>query len=406
MKNKFLLLGITFFPVFAAVGQIKDFSFRRKISPVDSAGWYSINLPDDIYKNLNRQFSDLRIYQFNEKDTVESPYVLKIHEQQITEETIPLSVLNQSKKSGKQFFTFELPHQFQVNYLELSFSEINFDGLAMLEGSNDQKEWFEIEKNQRIISIQNQNVQFVSAALHFKPQTFQFLRLQLKADKPLTLEKASFKKQLVQPGVLNDLKLSWKETQDKKAKQSVIAIEMKDYQPVVRLEVATNEPNDYYRSFRLERLSDSSMTPKGWQYFYGLVSQGYLTSLDSNIFNFDFIAAKKFRLIIDHADNAPLKIKSISLARPKIELFARLVSSSTYLYYGNSQANAPSYDLVHFKDKLPSSLPSLTISAEEKLVAAKEKISPLIENKIWLWTVMAVVIAVLGFFTLRMMKAK
>jgi hypothetical protein len=131
-----------------------------------------------------------------------------------------------------------------------------------------------------------------------------------------------------------------------------------------------------------------------------------LTSLDSSRFNFDCVTAKKLRLIINHGDNPSLKIKNIALYSPAVELVTRLEPGSYFLYYGNSRISAPLYDLVHFKDKMPTSFTSIILDREEQLSQPAEVVSPLIRNKIWLWVLMGLIIGVLGFFTMNMMKGK
>ena len=388
-------------------GQKIDFNFRQKLSASDSASWYSIELPNPIFKNLNRQFTDLRIYQFNEKDTTEAPYLLTIHEQQLTEGTFELPAINQSKKDDVQYLTFELKKDQKVNYLKLEFKEENFDGYASIEGSADQKEWFEIERGQRIISIQNNNTQFTSSDLHFNLINFKYLRIQLSVDKTLTLTNATFKEQTIVPGIYSNIPLAWKETIDKSVKQSIITIDLKESQPVTKLLVEVEEKQDYYRPFRFEVLTDSTKAPKGWQYFYETLTSGYLTSLESNDFNFQLSVGRKFRLVIDHADNRPIKIKNITASKPKIDLIARLqTGNNNYLYYGSNYAGQPNYDLVVFKDKIPTEAPLLSLSTEEKLTKEKEPVSALIENKLWLWLAMGLIIGLLGFFTIRMMGKK
>jgi len=75
------------------------------------------------------------------------------------------------------------------------------------------------------------------------------------------------------------------------------------------------------------------------------------------------------------------------------------------LTYGNKKARRPNYDIARFTDKIPENLKALTLGPE--VIIAKKKvdeIQPIFENKIWLWAIMALVIGLLGWFTLRMMK--
>ena len=80
--------------------------------------------------------------------------------------------------------------------------------------------------------------------------------------------------------------------------------------------------------------------------------------------------------------------------------------NNNYLYYGSNYAGQPNYDLVVFKDKIPTEAPLLSLSTEEKLTKEKEPVSALIENKLWLWLAMGLIIGLLGFFTIRMMGKK
>ena len=406
MKNRFFLLVFALLICTNVLAQIKDFRFRRKMDATDSAGWYSLNLQSEMFKNLNHDFSDLRIYQFNEKDTIESPYLLKIQQQEVAEETFHPPVFNQVKKEGSQFFTFELPKDTQVNFIDLLFNETNFDGFATLEGSNDQKEWFEIEKKQRIISIENQNINFTSTAIHFSMQRFRYLRMKIEVNKMLTLKEATVKRETVKPGILTEAEMTLVKDMDRKSKQTIVNISLKNYQPIVSLFVQPSEQVDYYRPFRLEKLSDSSNTQKGWQYFYETMVQGYLTSLDTNRFNFNYSLAKKLRLVIDDGDNASLNIKSISIYAPQVKMISRMTKGDHYLYYGNRNALQPNYDLVNFENKVPANASVLNLVAEEKLIPDEPAVSPLIKNKVWLWLLMGLVIGVLAFFTMRMMKEK
>jgi hypothetical protein len=397
--------------LFTAIYTMSDaqdipFHFRKKLGSIDSAGWHSIVLSPPVFQNANPSFSDVRIYQFTDKDTVEAPYIVAIRERQVSEGFFELPTINQSKKGGKQYVTFELKKNQYANYLDLTFEEANYDGSVLLEGSNDQKEWFEVDR-QRIISIQNDEVNFTSSSLYFTRTNYRYLRVQMEVDHPLTFIKATFKDQVIAPGTLTELPSTWKQALNKSAKQSVISIDLPDLVPISKLNIETEETNDYYRSFRLERLSDSTQSPKGWEYFYQTVTDGFITSIEKNEFYFNYTLAKKLRLIISNADNAPLTIKSVSVHSPKVELLTKLKpSNNSFLYYGNPTISAPSYDVVVFKEKIPSAASTIPTMDEEKLIKEKEPMPALIENKVWLWVVMAAIIGLLGFFTLRMMKSK
>jgi hypothetical protein len=392
--------------VISAQAQTSSFSYRRMLTGVDSAGWYSISLPNGVFRNCRTDFADLRILQITGTDTTEAPYLLKVQVPILTEAKEQLSAFNLTKKDGKQYLSFELKKDQFVNEIDLSFLEENYDGIVTLAGSEDQKEWFEVDR-QRIISIQNENMQFTSATLTFSKIHYRFLRLELACDRPLTFQSASFKNQLIEPGIFSLPALTWNTTHLKSKGQTVVAIDLKEYQLINYFSVVMNEGNDFYRAFRLERLVDSTKTQKGWEFFYDELARGYITSFTANEFNFGYAPAQKLRLTIYNGDNLPINVQSMVVHSPQVKLTARMKNGDTsFLYYGNERLSAPQYDLVLFKDKIPVPKKNLELATEERLKAETVKPSALIVNQIWLWVIMGVVIAVLGYFTLKMMKAK
>ena len=405
--NKKILFVFLLASSVISFAQSPSFSYRRKLAPIQKDGWYSIALPAELFKQLNPGYSDLRLYQLNGTDTTEIPYLLKVRNDEVNEGVISLPVLNKSKKDGKLFLTFQLNREQSVNYLDLDFEERNFNGYVKFEGSNDQKEWFELVNKQRILSIENQDIDFKALTLNFPLTNYRFLRATISSDKSLTFKEATFRTREINPGIFNSINAKLTTSQDKKNKQTITEIRFNDFQPVSRLSVQINHTGDYYRSFSLESLRDSSQSPnKQWQYYYEPVYSGYLTSIEPNDFEFDVTHTKKMRLIVLNADNATLNVNQISTSGPRVELIAQLKSGQNFLFYGSLLRSAPSYDLVHFENEIPDSLNSIQLEKEEKLTPEKEKVSPLLENKLWLWVAMGAIIGLLGFGTLRMISKK
>ena len=83
-----------------------------------------------------------------------------------------------------------------------------------------------------------------------------------------------------------------------------------------------------------------------------------------------------------------------------------LVEDANYfLVYGNKNAQKPTFDIINFADKIPENLKELSIGDEIAIDKKAEiKTKPLFENKYWLWGIMFVIIALLGWFSLKMMK--
>ena len=133
-----------------------------------------------------------------------------------------------------------------------------------------------------------------------------------------------------------------------------------------------------------------------------------MNSIEKNEFTFESVLASRLKVSIENQDNQPLDIKDASVKGYVHELIARFAEKGNYyLAYGNEQANIPVYDIVNTMNNIPISLISLSLGNEVSIPKkATDKISPLFENKIWLWAVMGIIIIVLGGFTLKMMSKK
>ncbi|PZR27625.1 MAG: hypothetical protein DI538_25490, partial [Azospira oryzae] len=194
--KKHLMICFLFVQVSLSLAQT-SFHYKRKLAPIEKEGWYSVVLPVDLFQHITNGYSDIRIIQVNEKDSVEIPYLLRIKNDEISEGFIDLPVINQSKKDGKLYLTFKLNKGQEVNYIDLQFAEENYNGYVQLEGSNDQKEWFELVNHQRILAIKNNTVDFQFSTLNFPLTNYKFLRAAISNDKPLTFQGASFRTKTV-----------------------------------------------------------------------------------------------------------------------------------------------------------------------------------------------------------------
>lgn len=384
----------------------KDFNYRRKINGIEKNDWHGLTIPSEVYSKINRDLSDLRLYAFAGKDTTEIPYLLKIMSEETREDVFQLPVINQSKKDGALYLTFELEKNQRVNSIDLSFEQANFFAFVKLEGSNDMKDWFDIIENQRLLSIKNENANFKVQSVSFPTSQYKYIRAAVTSDTKLKLQDASLRNTQTISGSYIDAPLKFSVREEKKQKQTVVDVKLQNYVPVSHFEIEAKNENDYYRFFTIEYVSDSTNTPKGWIKNYQTLYSGYLTSYTPNKFNVTYDLAQEIRITINNFDNAPVSVEAIKISGPEVKLVSKINPGEVFLYYGNKNASRPSYDLAYFQEKVPADLKSVTAGNEENVTEPVEQTSPLFENQIWLWSIMIVVIGLLGFFTLRMMKAK
>ena len=405
-KIKVLILLLLFTAGLKA--QVKHYQFKRELKGI-STNWHSLQVPNQVFKSAQTGLEDLRIYGIKGKDTIEVPYILDQSSNQITDRETTFNIINQSSNQNGYYYTFQSASIATINQIKLSFKQTNFDWRIKLEGSNDNKEWFGILDDYRILSIKNNNTDYQFTQLNFPSSKYTYFRILVKANEKPELNAAKISKTDTLKGIdLNIPYQSYQLVNDAKNKQSIIDLSLATITPISYVKINAQSDFDFYRSIRIESAIDSVKTEKGIQYNYTQLFEGTLSSLESPEFRFNSTLAAHLRIIIENNDNKPLRLNSIALKGPIYELIARFEQADYQyaLYYGNATATIPSYELKNFENKIPIEITALTVNEEQKNEAFQTKAEqkPLFENKVWLWGLMAGIIALLGFFAFKMLK--
>lgn len=393
---------------FSLNAQVKQYQYKRELTGITS-NWHSLQIPNQLFKSAQSGLEDIRIYGIKGKDTVEVPYILEQSANQITERETTFNVINQSNNQNGYYYTFQSATPANINQIKLSFKQTNFDWDVQLEGSNDHKEWFGILKNYRILAIKNNNTDYQFTQLNFPTARFTYFRVLIKANEQPNLNAAKISKIDTLKGV--DLTIPYQSYQlinDAKNKQSVIEVSMASINPISYVKINAQSDFDFYRTMKIEYAVDSVKTDKGIQYNYAPLYDGTLSSLEKPEFRFNSVLASRLKITIENNDNKPLRYSSIDLKGPAYELIARFDKNDYQyaLYYGNSKATSPSYELKNFENKIPININAINVGVElqnEAFTIASEQ-KPLFENKLWLWSLMALIIILLGFFAFKMLK--
>lgn len=390
----------------SSYGQMDRYHYKRELKGI-SGQWHKVELPDSLFGPVSGSLQDIRIYGITaEKDTIEAPYLLKQSEEKIQVKQVDFKILNASYNEKGSYFTLEMADAEPVNEIVPVFKQTSFDWKITLEGSQDQKEWFTIAQNYRILSIKNALTDYQFTRIDFPDASYRYFRLHLPGKDKGELLSARCSKTDTIKGEWKRYPVKITTSEHKADKQTWVDIALHGRVPVSSLKVHVKDNFDYYRPVTIEYLSDSVQTEKGWIYNYQLLGSGSLNSMENNEFKFHTTLLQKVRVIIGNQDNQPLAVDSVEARGPVTELVVRFSKKARYfMVYGHSGADAPQYDLAQFADKIPSGLSAVEVGKEQVLSPRSLKAaSPLFANKAWLWVIMGVIIALLGWFTLGMMK--
>ena len=406
MKTKVSLLLLIWLTSFGqGHGQSHNFTHKQKLDGI-SGTWHTLVLENDVFINSAPDLGDLRILGVNKNnDTLEAPYILKIITDETVKNEVSFNTINQTS-DGKQY-TFEIPHLEEINQINLGFKEKNFDWRITLEGSQDLNEWLGILQDYRILSIKNATTEYKFTDLTFPAAKFKYFRLSITSDKAPQLLKATLSKNELKPGKYRDYRLkSFKVTENAAARQTILDIRLSQYVPISVIKLDIEKQFDFYRPVKVQCVVDSVKGPDGWNYTYQNVHYGMLSSMENNKITLNQPKAATIKVIIDNQDNTLLAINSVEVQGNLYELTARFLEQADYyLHYGNENLSQPDYDISYFEDKIPANLTTLITGPVELIPQAPNPtIQPLFANKMWLWGLMLIIIALLGWFSLKMIK--
>lgn len=405
MKHLRILLLLFLCPL-ALLAQLRDYDHKIPLTETTET-WHSVTLPNTVFASVKDDFSDIRVYGITEKDTVEVPYVLRSSGPTGIEDILDFKLMNSTSNASGYFYTYAVPVNQPINKIELSFENENFDWKITLEGSQDQKQWFTVVEDYRLLSIKNGQTNYSFTDLTFPNAQYAYYRIHIKTMDIPKLKSSSIILNKRVGGTyvdypVEDINIS------QAGKTTQIDVDLKGRFPISYLKINAADDYDFYRPISVSHISDSVKTEKGWKYSYRNLFTSTFTSLEEKGFSFGNTLLGKLRIRIQNYDNPPLNIESVDIKGYSYELIGRFTQPTNYyLVYGNSNAYAPKYDLQQTGFELPKNLSALKLGTAQKIDKPLIKTqAPLFENKWWLWGIMGLIILVLGGATLKMMKEK
>ncbi|MHC1773929.1 MAG: DUF3999 family protein [Lentimicrobium sp.] len=409
MKLKIKIFAFMLFSCSFLYGQMEQYSYKRELINV-SRQWHSIILPDEIFGKTSQNLTDIRIFGITPgNDTVEAPYLLRLTTEKISSKEIAFKIINASHNNKGYYFTFEVPSGEPVNRIKLEFRQPDFDWPVTLEGSQNQEEWVTVIEDYRILSIKNELTDFQFTTLAFPESKYRYFRLLIDSKEKPDLIKAGIAQHEVSEGTFRNYPIrNIITTENKQAKQTEADIELQMPVRASHIRIVVSDKFDYYRPLTIKYLSDSIHTEQGWKYIYSTLTSGTLNSIEKNEFKFSSTTVQKLKIVIQNQDNQPLTIDTIKVKGYVHELVTRFADQATYfLTYGDTKAERPHYDIDRFSGNIPVSLTS--VEPGNEMTIEKEDIpvtDPLFKNKKWLWTILVVIILLLGWFSVRMIRKK
>ncbi len=395
-----LLLTTTLF------GQVENYLYKRPIEGV-SEKWHSIPLSREVLDLTNAQNTDIRIVGYDSLgQEIKVPYVIKSQKDQEDVVRHNVNVINESTQGGAYVYVIETADLGQINEFELGIGNINFDGRVKLEG-RDGDTWFTILDDYRIFAFSKPSGSYEYTSLELPTSDYNSYRISLSNIVDPKLNWVSVLQRTVTEGKYYNTNVTIRHIEDNaQRKTSKYLIELESKARISELSFDIEGDFDYYRSIKLSAIGDSIKSKKGWKTLKKSLFSGSLISYENEEISFNETVVSTFEMIVYNLDDQPLKINSVTARTPEYSLVARFLSNSNfYLFYGHPKAAQPRYDLTNFEEKIPDRLKPLQLGKLMQNRRIGTIVNFFIPSYV-LWAIMAIIIAVIGWFTIQMLSSE
>lgn len=375
MKIKLLFLSLLIVTTLSA-----QTTHRLTLPPVDSSGYYAIQLSAGVLGRAAKDFSDLRIVC----DEKEVPYFINSGSGYMTmNDYIPyqFTITKRDKKSevmieagDRKISTFDIE-------IKNSAAIKNYS----LSGSNDKKEWYGVSKG-TLSGGNNNRLTSEIKKIDFPLSDYRYYRMILNdsLSEPLNILKVGAK---ISESVLYQYETEipqtnrYKTTQEDKKSELLITFPYK--YGVTRVQFFISSPLYFSRNCSFGTISNEDQS----------LECNYITDT--------------LKVTIYNGDDQPLTIDSIKCYTESHSLVAHLDSAKQYtLTFGEESLSQPNYDLS-FKKHLPSEIKTITTDDSTIETTTREKAKNSLVELFWrygIWVVIALVILQILLIVKRKLK--
>jgi len=387
-------------------------------------------LTNEIFHYAKSDLSDLRVAVDETDEKV--GYVLRRAADGGQRETYLARLYNRTYLEGRQSaVTADFTQKALKDHLDIITAGDNFRRKTKLEGSDDEKDWQTIREGAYLIKVRDdQHYQdaYEKYTVYFSPNNWRYLRVTVFNDPedrgPVEIREIRAWRYIERPPETVPVAV---------ANRSLAAIDNGteivfdlgySNLPLHALKLDFAEP-DFFRRIRISgrQTKDSVLsvpvesgpprekkveTP--WQHV--AVEAIYRFSTGGNAdesleINLEGCRYRYLRLHIDNGGDPPLQLREASFSRlATFAAFQPKFKGTYFLYFGNHQAETPSYDLGHYDERLRrNGVIQAGLGPVEKLTHDEKKIRPWSEqHEAILWFALLAVVGVLGLLIFRQFK--
>ena len=334
-----------------------------RIEPkIEQNAYVGIELDGPVFAGARPDLADLRVV---DRAGNEVPAVLKSRKEEPDQEVREVEMLDRTLSADGRFsFTIDLGEGvFKHNRVILTTDSVNFSCRVQIETSSDNKAWAVARADGYIFSFER-DTKASYLSVDYPVSTRRYLRVtifnqQSSREKPVRITGADVTLNTdPEPEMVERPIASQQRQEDPKTKSTVITLDLGLQSiPSDAIDIVTSQTN-FHRHVEIEGKQKIEDDPKLEPLTWSLIGTGEIYQVAINGYknrnlriNYTEARLRYLRIRVFHYDDRPIKIDSVRvLSYPHRLVFRAEPGVSYRLFYGNSSANRPRYDLERMID--------------------------------------------------------
>lgn len=345
-----LFIGTSF--VAHADFSAEQWQYKKAISGFKE-GLVRVSLDNEVFANASKNLTDVRVVDNSGK---EIPYKLITAKNEEGVKTYHPKMINNSIVSGKySTVILDLGEQGIItNSLTVQTPSENFQRNVTVYGSDNQNDWNILKSNSYIYDYTDKrgNMKSQNTSVFFTDSSFKFLKIEISDsdNNPIAISSVTVNKYIQKTAQQFGIPVQFETSQDGTEKTTNLVADLGQSGIPVNKISLTADGENFNRGVSIYSSNDKNSAD--WKY----VGQGYIFRYntpkfvgENTVLNINETTDRYIKIVVFNNDNAALSFSKIeAFATYREVIFQALDKNEYQLFYGNSEANLPAYDLESY----------------------------------------------------------
>lgn len=381
--------------------QASDYRVSARVDSINKTAYYKIEITPEILSYSREDYADIRLVSLRGE---EIPYIFTSEKPStfttgfLKYEIIENQYLEKKKQSRVVIHNKD---KRVISSLHLIVRNSDVQKEMTLKGSDDARNWFIIQKGkpERTGSF-NETSEILE--LNFPKVDYNYLEITTndKYTDPIQFIEAGFYNAKQENGLYTEIPLKEFSQKDSSNKNTYLTVRFENQYEFNKIVFDVSGPDLFKRNVYYGYFSEQND-----KQVFNHLGSFELSSTEPHSVETDNLRLKEIVFVVENYDNKPLRFNQVKILQLKKYLIAKLEKGETYfLRTGNIKLNAPEYDLKYFTNEFTDSLSMVSVGNISEVGSQASIQSNSDFSKIIMWTVIILVIGLLGFLSVRLIK--